>query len=90
MANIWRMVAQRLGLGLITLFVISLLIFGAAELLPGDFAEAVLGQLINSEISPKKSPSSSVARFIRLPSIILYTRALPEIMTYISPPRASS
>ncbi len=49
MANIWRMVAQRLALGLLTLFVISLVIFGAAELLPGDFAEAVLGQSATEE-----------------------------------------
>jgi peptide/nickel transport system permease protein len=37
------MVLKRLGLGLITLLVISVLIFGAVELLPGDIAEAVLG-----------------------------------------------
>lgn len=44
MGDVLRIVAKRLGLGLITLFVISLLIFGAVELLPGDMAQAVLGQ----------------------------------------------
>jgi len=49
MGAVWRMIAQRLGLGLVTLFVISLLIFGATALLPGDFAEAVLGQAATPE-----------------------------------------
>ena len=43
MDNIWGMLLKRLGLGLVTLLVISVLIFGAVELLPGDPAEAVLG-----------------------------------------------
>lgn len=49
MANVWRMIAQRLALGFLTLFVISLLIFSATELLPGDFAEALLGQAATPE-----------------------------------------
>ncbi|MBK5928333.1 ABC transporter permease [Rhodobaculum claviforme] len=43
------MVGQRLALGLLTLLAISILIFGATELLPGDFAEAVLGQSATPE-----------------------------------------
>lgn len=37
-------ILQRLGLGLITLFVVSVVIFAAVNLLPGDFAQAILGQ----------------------------------------------
>ncbi|MCP5087110.1 MAG: ABC transporter permease [Rhodobacteraceae bacterium] len=37
-------VLQRLALGLVTLFVVSLIIFSSIQLLPGDFAQAVLGQ----------------------------------------------
>ena len=37
-------VLQRLGLGLITLFVVSIIIFSSIEFLPGDFGEAILGQ----------------------------------------------
>ncbi|WP_420409359.1 ABC transporter permease [Hoeflea sp.] len=44
MGDIARLVAKRLGLGLLTLLVVSILIFFAVELLPGDLAEAVLGQ----------------------------------------------
>jgi peptide/nickel transport system permease protein len=43
------MVAQRLALGLITLFVVSLIIFLGVELLPGDLAEALLGQSATPE-----------------------------------------
>ena len=44
MGDIISIVSKRLGLGLITLLVISIIIFGAVELLPGDIAQAVLGQ----------------------------------------------
>lgn len=43
------MVAQRVALGLLTLFAVSLIIFLAIELLPGDFAQAVLGQSATPE-----------------------------------------
>ena len=49
MTSILRLTAQRLGLGLVTLLVISILIFFAVELLPGDLAEAVLGQAATEE-----------------------------------------
>ncbi len=42
--DILRLVLKRLGLGLVTLLVISIIIFFMVELLPGDLAEAVLGQ----------------------------------------------
>lgn len=38
------MILQRLGLGLLTLFVVSIIIFGAIQLLPGDLAQQILGQ----------------------------------------------
>ncbi|MEM7289369.1 MAG: ABC transporter permease, partial [Pseudomonadota bacterium] len=37
-------VLQRLALGVVTLFMVSVIIFSSIELLPGDFGEAVLGQ----------------------------------------------
>ena len=40
---------ERLGLGLATLFVVSIIIFSAIELLPGDFGQAVLGQSATEE-----------------------------------------
>jgi peptide/nickel transport system permease protein len=44
-----RTVLQRLGLGLITLFIVSIIIFSAIALLPGDFAKAMLGQSATPE-----------------------------------------
>lgn len=42
-------ILQRLGLGLMTLFFVSLIIFSSIEMLPGDFGEAVLGQAATEE-----------------------------------------
>ncbi len=49
MGDIWRMIGRRLLLGLLTLFIISLVIFGATELLPGDLARELLGQSATEE-----------------------------------------
>ncbi len=49
MGTIWTMILKRLSLGLLTLFLISLFIFGAVELLPGDIAEEILGQSATPE-----------------------------------------
>lgn len=38
------LIARRLAYGVLTLFVVSVMVFGATELLPGDVAQAVLGQ----------------------------------------------
>lgn len=44
MSSLIRIILQRLALGVVTLFVVSIVIFVAVNLLPGNFAEAVLGQ----------------------------------------------
>ena len=49
MHKLLTMIVQRLGLGLLTLFAISLIIFLGVELLPGDLAEAILGQAATPE-----------------------------------------
>jgi peptide/nickel transport system permease protein len=43
-AAMLRLIALRLALGLLTLLIVSALVFTATELLPGDVAEALLGQ----------------------------------------------
>lgn len=42
-------VVKRLVLGLLTLFLVSVLIFAAVSMLPGDFTQAVLGQTATKE-----------------------------------------
>ncbi len=49
MTHILTMVAQRLALGLLTLFAVSLIIFLGVELLPGDITQAILGQSATPE-----------------------------------------
>ncbi len=39
-----RLILQRLALGILTLWVVSILIFAGTEILPGDVATAILGQ----------------------------------------------
>lgn len=47
--SVTALVLQRVGFGIITLLVISMLIFIGVEALPGDLAEAVLGQSATPE-----------------------------------------
>lgn len=49
MNAVLRTVLQRLGLGVLTLFVVSIIIFATIEMLPGDFAKAILGQSATPE-----------------------------------------
>ena len=44
MSHILKVIAQRIALGILTLFAISLLITFGVEVLPGDLAESILGQ----------------------------------------------
>jgi peptide/nickel transport system permease protein len=45
----WLVVLRRLGLGIVTLWVVSVLVFVGTEILPGDVAEAILGQSATPE-----------------------------------------
>lgn len=44
MHPVLKTVLQRLGLGILTLLAVSVIIFSSLELLPGGFAQAILGQ----------------------------------------------
>ena len=49
MHPVTKTVLVRLGYGLLTLFLVSVVIFSAIEFLPGDFTQAILGQLATPE-----------------------------------------
>lgn len=49
MSSVLTLVAQRLALGLLLLLAVSVLIFAGTQILPGDVAEAVLGQTATPE-----------------------------------------
>ncbi|MDO6590418.1 ABC transporter permease [Loktanella sp. D2R18] len=44
MHTVLKIILQRLALGLVTLLIVSVVIFVAVNMLPGDFAQAILGQ----------------------------------------------
>lgn len=44
MGNVLNIIFQRLALGVLTLLIVSIVIFVAVNMLPGDFAELILGQ----------------------------------------------
>ena len=44
-----RMVLQRLGIGIATLFVVSVIVFVITSILPGDVADIILGQSATPE-----------------------------------------
>ncbi len=46
---LFRTVVRRLALGVVTLLIVSIIIFSSVELLPGDFARAILGQSATEE-----------------------------------------
>lgn len=49
MRTILLMISQRLALGFLVLFIVSLIIFLSVEMLPGDIAESLLGQSATPE-----------------------------------------
>ena len=49
MKNLIIMIIKRLALGVLTLFLLSLLIFLSVEALPGDLAQEILGQQATPE-----------------------------------------
>ncbi|MCP5036277.1 MAG: ABC transporter permease [Rhodobacteraceae bacterium] len=70
-------ILKRLGLGLITLIVVSAIIFSAISMLPGDFGQAVLGQAATED---------TVAAFRRelgldKPAFLRYFDWLGSVMT---------
>lgn len=46
----FKLIVQRVLLGIVTLWVISVLVFGATQILPGDVAIAILGNESTEEI----------------------------------------
>ena len=58
-----RLVLLRLGAGLLTLWAASVVVFLATELLPGDAAQAALGQQATPErVARCARSSASIAR----------------------------
>ncbi|WP_317057098.1 ABC transporter permease [Roseovarius rhodophyticola] len=78
MGDIARLVGQRLGLGLIILLIISVIIFFMVELLPGDIAQAVLGQGATEENLAALRKEMGLDQ----PAIVRYLAWLKDAVTF--------
>lgn len=76
-APVLKLVAQRVGLGLLLLLAVSVLIFTGTQLLPGDVAQAILGQ------SATPQALENLRRDLGLndPAYIRYFRWLGGVLT---------
>lgn len=77
MHPILKLVAQRLALGLLLLLAVSLLIFLGTEALPGDVAQAILGQ----SATPEALANMREAMGLNQPAHIRYLQWLGGILT---------
>lgn len=77
MHPILKLVAQRLALGLLLLFAVSLLIFLGTEALPGDVAQAILGQ----SATPEALANMREAMGLNQPAHVRYLDWLGGILT---------
>ncbi len=72
------MVLQRIGIGFITLLVVSVLVFAGTEILPGDVAEIVLGQSATPENLAKLRSELGLDK----PAVVRYFQWLGDMITF--------
>ena len=72
----WLIVLRRLGLGVVTLWVVSVLVFAGTEILPGDVAEAILGQSATPEAVAALRAEMNLDR----PALVRYVEWLSDIL----------
>lgn len=72
-----RLVVTRVAVGALTLLIVSVLVFGATELLPGDVAQAVLGQ----GATPDAVAAMRQAMHLDLPAWLRYLTWLHGLLT---------
>ena len=77
MHPILKLVAERLGIGLLLLLAASALIFGLTEVLPGDAAQAILGQ----SATPESLANLRTEMGLDRPALTRYFEWLGGIMT---------
>ncbi|MET0940847.1 MAG: ABC transporter permease [Mesorhizobium sp.] len=74
---IMKLVAQRVALGLLLLFAVSVLIFVGTQILPGDVAQAILGQ----SATPQSLATLREELGLNDPAYVRYFRWLGGILT---------
>lgn len=71
-----RLLIARFGMGLLTLLAVSIVIFSGIKLLPGDFAEATLGQ----NVTPQVAAELRTALGLDQPAIMAYWHWLTGVI----------
>lgn len=77
MGLILKLVAQRIALGVILLFAVSVLIFAGTQILPGDVAQSILGQAA----TPEALANLRAELGLNDPAIVRYFSWLGGILT---------
>ena len=74
----WRMVLRRIGIGIVTLWVVSVLMFAGTEILPGDVAQIMLGQ----EATPENLAALREALGLNKPAWLRYFEWLGDMARF--------
>ncbi len=74
---IFRLIAQRIALGILLLFAVSVLIFAGTQILPGDVAQSILG----NQATPQALANLREELGLNDPAYIRYLRWLGGILT---------
>ena len=74
----FRMVLRRIGIGIVTLWVVSLLMFAGTEILPGDVAQIMLGQ----EATPENLAALREALGLNKPAWVRYFEWLGDMVRF--------
>lgn len=77
MKTIFKLVIKRIGIALITLFIVSAVVFSISNLLPGDAAQEMLGQSATKEAVAELREAYG----LNDPPIIRYTKWLGGLIT---------
>lgn len=72
------MILQRIGIGFITLLVVSVLIFVGTEILPGDVAEIILGQ----SATPESLAALRAELGLNKPAVVRYFEWLGDMIRF--------
>lgn len=72
-----RLIAQRIALGIVLLFAVSVLIFAGTQILPGDVAQSILGQ----SATPQSLANLREELGLNDPAIVRYFRWLGGVLT---------
>jgi peptide/nickel transport system permease protein len=72
-----KLVAQRLALGILLLFAVSILIFAGTQILPGDVAQSILGQ----QATPEALANLREQLGLNAPAYVRYFKWLGGVLT---------